>query len=340
MHVNVQAPGESWMQICLRKARWATLIVYCPDFITFKAACEWQSARSSRDDMRKIGIHSWTTVHGHFADSGGFVLVSSDGTPTFPVNSRAIFHLVSRGYIAAPEITKDEILDKSKADPCTKVIATIQMTYLFCQVIARTANGLETTCLEITTVAFSLCALATSFFWLEKPKDVMFPVEMKLQVPLALVLQEGAISQQTGNSTCINNAGSTAWAWRDTPMDFVEQPGWNVFHRRQTFATFGGLDETPSAHTQRLSCPRERVPPRFCHLDDRRRLLRDPSAEVELSVSYADRDVPVEGLERRHFGGQDDGLGRLRGHLGQVGRGRACRLSLLGPGENDNSPGR
>jgi len=48
----------------------------------------------------------------------------------FPINSRAIYYLISNGYLDAPTITEAEIMDKSKAGQFTNPVAVIQMTYL------------------------------------------------------------------------------------------------------------------------------------------------------------------------------------------------------------------
>ncbi|KAK6076224.1 hypothetical protein SCUP234_07392 [Seiridium cupressi] len=230
MHINLPTPHETWKDITLRKARWAMFIIYAPEAVTLLAACQWQSARSSREEMRALGFSWWTTTHGFFADSGGFVLVSPD-MPPFPVNSRAIHYLVSRGYISIPSVTRAEIWDRSKSDHFAKFVAVVQMTYLFCQVIARAIQGLDSSCFEIVTVAFCVCAVATSLFWMDKPKDVTvaIPIEMKFTLNQVL-LEAGSVTESP---------------WLDTPMDFVEQPGWTVWNRRAAFRTFGGLQQRP-----------------------------------------------------------------------------------------------
>ncbi|ORY55269.1 uncharacterized protein BCR38DRAFT_357079 [Pseudomassariella vexata] len=230
MHINVPSAQETWKHIIRRKPRWAIFNVYAPEAVTLLAACQWQSARRSRNSMRKMGVSHWKTVHGFFADSGGYALASPDA-PVFPVNSRAIQYLVSKGYIAAPSTTEAEIWDKSKSDHFAKTFATIQVLYLVSQVIIRTVQGFESSCFEILTLAFCLCALATNLFWLDKPKDVTVPIILEMETPMAQIVEE---------------AGSEAWGqWMDTPMDFFEQPGWTVWNRRDAFRTFGGLDERP-----------------------------------------------------------------------------------------------
>ena len=237
MHINVPGPRETWKDVFMRKMRWALFILYAPEAVTLLAACQWQSACESVAKMREIGVEQWTKTHGFFADSGGFVLDSTD-EGRFPIDARALYYLVANGYIRAPETTEAEIIDRSKSDHFVKATAIIQMTYLFTQVIARAAQNLETSCLEIVTVAFCLCALATSAFWLKKPKDVVVPIVIPIKTPLSQVLHEAGVSAE----------------WSDTPMDFTIHPG--TWTRRDAFRTFGGLHERPM---QRI--PNDRIPP-------------------------------------------------------------------------------
>ena len=101
LHVNLPTTHESSWQILIRKARWALFTVYAPDAVVLIAACQWQSARISRNQMQEFGVSNWTIGHGFLADSGGLMLSTLD-YPPFPINSRAVFYLVSKGYIPAP----------------------------------------------------------------------------------------------------------------------------------------------------------------------------------------------------------------------------------------------
>lgn len=230
MHLNIPAPSDTRLQITIRKIRWVLFIIYAPDALALLAACQWQSARISRRDMQQLGVTNWTTVHGFLADSGGFVLSAPD-SPPFPVNSRAIYYLVSKGYLNPPSQTIKDIWDKSKTDRFAKFAAATQSLYLLCEVVARTIQKLETSCLETMTVSFLVCAIATSYFWLQKPMDVEVPFVLHMQIPLMRVLQDaGPVAEKP---------------YQDTPMDFVEQPGWSVWNRRKPFRTFGGLTTRP-----------------------------------------------------------------------------------------------
>jgi len=69
-------------------------------------------------------------------------------------------------------------MDRSKADALVKGFALLQCVWLFIQVIARAIQGLAITELELSTMAFILCALVIYILWWDKP----FGVEHRIVV--------------------------------------------------------------------------------------------------------------------------------------------------------------
>jgi hypothetical protein len=62
-------------------------------------------------------------------------------------------------------------MDRSKADPFTKVFALVQAGWLVLHSCARKIVGLPITELELMTMAFTICALVTYILWWHKPFD-------------------------------------------------------------------------------------------------------------------------------------------------------------------------
>ncbi|THU93039.1 hypothetical protein K435DRAFT_967452 [Dendrothele bispora CBS 962.96] len=83
--------------------------------------------------------------------------------------------LIQHDYI---NITQDEITARSKTDFLTKSIAVIQTTWFILQCIARVAEGLVVTDLEVVTVAFALLNIATYVLWWNKPQRIRYPVKI------------------------------------------------------------------------------------------------------------------------------------------------------------------
>jgi hypothetical protein len=70
------------------------------------------------------------------------------------------------------------------------------------------------TTIELSTVAIVGCTLMTSLCWLDKPLDVYYPVQIKMDITMGQILQEaGPIA---------------ARPYRQTPLDFVDdlRPSW------------------------------------------------------------------------------------------------------------------
>lgn len=72
------------------------------------AGGQWVSAKRFVAEMSALGVDEWTMVHAFYADSGGFVLVGRDSI-LFPVTAPQIHYLIDKKYLAAPDITRDEI---------------------------------------------------------------------------------------------------------------------------------------------------------------------------------------------------------------------------------------
>lgn len=229
LHMNLPEVGESKWSRVRRKVRWLMWTIFAPEDVMLGAALQWQSAITSKKNMKHAGVSHWTTTHGFFADAGGFLLRSPDGFPTFPVNSRGLHYLVVHGYIEAPRITEAEIDDGSKSDALGKTIAWTQSIYLICQVIARAVRGLNITCLEVLTMAFLTCALPTYYFWLKKPLDREIPIYIDLNTSIADIVRQAKDTRP----------------YQDTPLDFVEEPGWTTWRRRSRFKHTFGLSRRP-----------------------------------------------------------------------------------------------
>lgn len=223
LHVNLPCDEEGYSRTMARKARWALFALFSPELICLTAGDQWSSAKISVENMHSLHVNHWTKVHGFFADSGGFVLCPPDLEP-FPINSRALYYLVRKKYIEAPEISKDEIWDRSKNDHFAKWVALIQSGYMIVQCIARVDQGLEVSCLELATIAWVFCTAITYFFWMSKPLSVEKPILIEMTTEIKTVLIEA------GN--CAKEP------YDDTPMDFVENPGWRCWRRRRRFTYF------------------------------------------------------------------------------------------------------
>ena len=217
LHLNVPKAGEGEVQIFIQKLKWMAIAFIGPEFVFGHALAEftaaWKSCRYLKDVAAAKGLQ-WTLAHGFYANQGGFVLnycaddqsanadeskntntakdIAPDTKPkgdrnfdltslvSTPVNANQIRYLAEEGLISFPTISKEEIEDKSKGDIFAKGVACWQVFWLLIQCIVREGKHLPTTPLEISTLSFSACTLATYALWFKKPLDVKIPTPISI----------------------------------------------------------------------------------------------------------------------------------------------------------------
>ena len=88
--------------------------------------------------------------------------------------------LLAAGKINFPTITVEEIEDRSKSDGFTKTIALGQTLWFVAQCIARGAQHLDLTLVELLTLSLAVINGLMYFLWWNKPLDVRCPVRVYL----------------------------------------------------------------------------------------------------------------------------------------------------------------
>ena len=150
-----------------------------PEFIASNAISQAIAARKSVKDMRDRNHSNWTMTHGHYVTIGGIVL-DIGGRRQFPIENDHMIALLDLGHIPTPSISRDEILDKSKADAFAKAATCLQAGWLVLQCIGRASQHLPLSTLELATTAFVACTLLAYIAWWEKPKDVHTPTIIRI----------------------------------------------------------------------------------------------------------------------------------------------------------------
>ena len=118
------------------------------------------------------------------------------GSPRITVTSSGMLFLAQHGCL--PDVTRETINDKSKADHITKGLALLQASWIIVQCIARLASHLPITLLEILTLGHVFCAFIVYSFWWNKPLDVWVPLAISnLQIrQMAAFLTKDATDNQ------------------------------------------------------------------------------------------------------------------------------------------------
>lgn len=120
---------------------------------------------------------------------GGFVLDPPDFVP-FPLNVNQVHYLVCHGYIeyGAVHLRPSEISDRNKFDGMSRLITTAQLFSFVINTLARAAEGLAITTLEVSTIGFVYCSLCTYLVWRHKSQDVTDPIRLIPKVSMAEIL--------------------------------------------------------------------------------------------------------------------------------------------------------
>ena len=96
---------------------------------------------------------------------------------TWALSANQWFYAYQTGIIInPPEVTAEELGDRSKGDALVNAAAVFQVTWLAAQIVARAFQNLAITLLEVTVLAFAACAMITYIAFWNKPKDVEVPV--------------------------------------------------------------------------------------------------------------------------------------------------------------------
>ena len=88
--------------------------------------------------------------------------------------------LLEAKKIEFPTITVEEIQDRSKGDAFSKTIALGQTAWFIIQCLARRAEHLDITLVELLTLSLAVLNGVMYFLWWHKPLDVRCPVRVYL----------------------------------------------------------------------------------------------------------------------------------------------------------------
>lgn len=212
-----------WMKRLLRRVSLVVLTLLAPELTVVWSAKQFNAARvikkeinrmtrsirelghnKSRGDFELIKLrtdHEWTMVHAHFLQMGGFRLRCSEEDKA-AFSDILVFHyeipgrswegaltasafkaLIACGRLEFPDISKEEINDRSKGDWISKSIATLQINWFVIQTIVRMRAGLDPTAMEITTLFLCATNVITYSLWMDKPFNVNCPIVLRLLEP-------------------------------------------------------------------------------------------------------------------------------------------------------------
>jgi hypothetical protein len=197
VHPNIPAPNEAWWRILLRRLGLMFWAVVGPELLISWAFRQWSGARRLERLYKgkpSSAIHSkcpyivlnykildrgWTKTHGYFIQMGGFMLFEGEDAKGV-LSPDQLPKLLEGKKIEFPTISVEEIQDRSKGDGFSKTIALGQTLWFIAQCLARRADHLDVTLVELLTLSLAVLNGVMYFLWWYKPLDVRCPVRVYL----------------------------------------------------------------------------------------------------------------------------------------------------------------
>lgn len=117
----------------------------------------------------------WTMEQAFLVVCGGLVIGDErDEYDREVFTSKAVVQLAKVGLL--PEISRDDVSERSKGDAVAKLIVCTQVSWFLIQSFARVAAKLPLTLLELHTMTHIACALIMYAIWWMKPYGIELPI--------------------------------------------------------------------------------------------------------------------------------------------------------------------
>ncbi|KAG1732849.1 uncharacterized protein EDB91DRAFT_1150514 [Suillus paluster] len=183
IHPNIPSPKDSPVHILLLHLGIMVAALLVPELLAVWALRQWLWARHISTEFKYVSMrhpqersenYAWTQTHSFFALMGGFMLYV-DGEPYHILLPDPLLDLIRAGSIDAPTLTEKQIHDRSKGNAISKGLIILQVSWFILQLISRAIYHLETTQLEVGTLAFAVLNFITYAVWWNKPLGVQCP---------------------------------------------------------------------------------------------------------------------------------------------------------------------
>jgi hypothetical protein len=155
----------------------------------------------------------------------GFWVVESKDVVRWPLNGKELVFLVEDGHINE-QMLKQKVLvdasfsnDRNKSDTFLRLISMVQVLWFVLNRIARVAQKLPLTTLELTVFAYFMPNLFIFYLWRAKPTDVGTSLLINLEVTVSDIQTKGVVACRYPQAQD---------PWYRTPLDFVGRSEWHA----------------------------------------------------------------------------------------------------------------
>jgi hypothetical protein len=151
--------------------------------ITLARPGDDRNTNAARTEASSDRSNTWTRVHSHFALMGGFVFEAKRMHPTIMDEDRkrltltpvALRKMAVNAPALLPDLSREGIRDKSKANGLAKFLVCVQAIWFIAQTVGRLATDLPISLLEMNTLLHAFCCLFIYLAWWHKPLDIEEP---------------------------------------------------------------------------------------------------------------------------------------------------------------------
>jgi len=172
-----------------KKVFWFLITLLCPEYVAWVAFEQWQRARRYKE-LDELGFKDWTMQKGFYVDMGGLQIVLEGSISSlrrdkmngdilelecgvcFTIRLDDLISLLKAGLLPIPDISKHDLDERSKTNLFARVITSFQIICFAIQCFRRLGSDLPISTLELSTLAFTFCAICIQYFWWEKPLDL------------------------------------------------------------------------------------------------------------------------------------------------------------------------
>ena len=189
LHLNIPPEPENWRQNLKRTLPWILVGILAPEVVCYRALREWSSARKFKTawNFNKDQYQSKLSLQqSFFLNSSGIVIRVERRSPedkvrpvihlrpvTYDLYYRRLHHnLLSKEAFENLLPSDIEINALSKANLVSKLITSLQATWVVAQIVTRLSMSLDVSLLEVLTSGFVSMALIAYCFWFSKPYNV------------------------------------------------------------------------------------------------------------------------------------------------------------------------
>jgi hypothetical protein len=165
----------------LHRLQWMFGAIFAPEIVLLRAVIEYRAAKLVFHKIQPLSprICQWSMTHAFFCNSRGFALKRTEGN--VQLRGEQTIQMLEERHLPLEDFpSKNEILERAKADSLAKGVTCLQALWLAAQVIGRAAQHLPMTTLEVTTMSFVACMLLSYLCWWSKAQNVEYPIPIKM----------------------------------------------------------------------------------------------------------------------------------------------------------------